>query len=93
MKKTLKNDDIVRIIREEWDRKYLQLCEKMDVHVKQNGETQKDVVSVGLKVKKSNTKQLYTVRSLSPNEVELETPEKQKFTITREELGKDYEIA
>jgi hypothetical protein len=93
MNRKLKSSDILRILREEWTKKHEVLRERIDLDFAPKDGSNEDIISAGLKVKQSKTGQLYTVHAISNNDIELETPEKELFTITREELGTDYDIA
>jgi len=98
--KKLDDDEIIRVIREEWNRKLRELTEKIDLMMtaKVDGES-KDVISPGLKVRskgKNKPNLLYTVEEIGPvtvalSYVDLNGKEKMIY-IKREELEKKYEL-
>lgn len=102
--KKLEESDIIRIMREEWDAKVAALAETVEVVLQGDVEgKEKTLISKGLKVwskiPPSSSKKgddhdrkgyLYTVYSVSPNQVELETPEGETFPVSKEELESSY---
>jgi len=93
----LKESDVLRIMREEWNRKISLLTEeKIDIDVKakvKKKESEKIVISPELKVLHSKSGIRYTVDSISPNEVILRTPEGDLFNVTTAALEDEYEVA
>lgn len=88
--KTLTDEDIIRIIREEWDKRLTRLTEKIQSTSK---TTDDSIVSQGLKVTHKESGIRYTVDSVGKNDCILLTPEGEKFILDKDELEKDYEIS
>lgn len=94
--KVLKESDILRIMREEWNKKVFSLQEKkieLDVKAKVKKGTEKIVISPELKVLHSKSGIRYTVDSIGPKEVILRTPEGKLFNVTTKALEDEYEVA
>ena len=91
--KKLVDEDIIRLMREEWDAKLRKLEETVDAALKGkvDGE-EKFLISPDLKLRHKKTQFLYTVISVSPREVVLCTPEGKEFMIDADTLEKEYEI-
>lgn len=89
--KKLTEADVIRMMNEEWDKKVFALVEKLDVamSVKVDGED-KQVLSPDLKVKHKASGILYTIVSVSPQDVILKTPEGEQFIVDADELEHDY---
>ena len=103
--KKLEESDIIRIMREEWDAKVAALAEAVEVALTGDVDgKERPLISPGLKVwskvsprdvegddaKKDSRGYLYTVHSVSPKQVELETPEGKIFPVSNEELENSY---
>jgi len=91
--KTLNEQDIIRIMREEWNAKIAALTEDVDLAYKSKvGEQEKEVISKDLKVRHKKSQILYTVVSVGPRDAVLKTPEGDEFLIDKDELEKSYEL-
>ena len=101
--KKLTESDIIRIMREEWDAKVLRLSEDVDAVLQGKiGGKDKMLLSPQIKLKHNGSKLLYTVVSVSPeevvlkaydeNEVEGAPPKEKCFTVDKETLEKEYVI-
>lgn len=91
--KKLEESDIIRIMREEWNAKLVQLSETVDAVFKGkvDGEN-KVLLSPELKLRHKKSQFLYTVVSVGPKDAILMTPEGKRFIVDKEELEKEYEI-
>lgn len=91
--KKLQEEDIIRIMREEWQNKVSKLSEDVDLtfKTKVDGE-EKDVISKDLKVRHKKSQILYTVVSVSPSDIILKTPEGEDFLLDKETLEDEYEL-
>lgn len=91
--KNLTESDIVQIIREEWGLKVKKFYESVDAVItgKVDGK-EALLISQGLKVRHKKTQLLYTVAKVEAHDVILKTPEGKMFSISKDELEKDYEI-
>lgn len=91
--RTLQEADIIRIMREEWDRKVQRLMEDAkDVGLKVDTAGEDDIISPELKVIHKDSRIRYTVDSVGPRDIILRTPEGEKFLIDKETLEKEYEL-
>lgn len=101
--KNLSEADIIKMMQEEWDAKVAKLSEEVDLlfKTKVDGE-EKSVIGPGLKlrnkVKKADGKgkgargYLYTVISVGPRDIVLQSPEGKNFIVDNETLEKEYEL-
>lgn len=91
--KKLEENDIIQMMREEWNAKVTALTEAVDAVLKGkvDGE-EKTLLAPDLKLRHKKTQLLYTVVSVGPRDVVLRTPEGKKFLINSEEIEKDYEL-
>lgn len=91
--KKLKEEDVIRLMREEWSARVKKLTEDVDVvlnsPVGKQGE--KEVISPGLKVRHKKSQLRYTVKSVSPRDLILLTPEGEEFLVDAGEVD-DYEL-
>lgn len=91
MSKSLDEKVILEMTREEWEKRVSNLIESIDTVFKtKNGD--KNLISPNLKVKHKKSKILYTVDSVSSNDVILRTPEGKKFLVDKEPFEQDYEL-
>ena len=91
--KTLNEQDIIRIMREEWNTKIAALTEDVDLAYKSKvGEEEKEVISKDLKVRHKKSQILYTVVSVGPRDAVLKTPEGDEFLIDKDTLEDEYEL-
>lgn len=92
--KQLKDADVIRIMKEEWDSRVVLLSERVDLTLHANVAGDKvPVISPGLKVKHKGSQFLYTVNSVGPRDVVLKTPEGEKFLVNADAFEKDYELS
>lgn len=91
--KPLTEADVLKIMREEWDKKVSTLSEAIDMVMtaKTDGK-QKLVVTPELKVRHKKSQIRYTVSSVGPRDVILRTPEGDEFIVDATELERDYEL-
>lgn len=93
--KKLQEQDVIRIIREEWNAKISLLTEEIDLAIKAKGSKEKEeslVVAPGLKVLHAKSGIRYTVDSVSPRDVILLTPEGEQFYVNADEFEENYKI-
>jgi len=91
--KNLTEADIIRVMREEWQAKVTALSEEVDLTFKSkvDGED-KEVISQDLKIRHKKSQLLYTVVSVSSNDIVLKTPEGEEFLLDKEQLEDEYEL-
>ena len=91
--KNLKQEDVIRIMREEWQAKTKALREQVDIVVnsKVSGENS-PVISPDLKVRHKKSQIRYTVVSVGPRDIILKTPEGDQFLVDKETLEGEYEL-
>jgi len=89
--KILTEVDIIRIMREEWQKKVDALTEDVNVamNAKVDGE-KKNVIAPELKVKHKKSGLLYTIDSISMNDVVLRAPKGTKFIIDVSTFEDEY---
>jgi hypothetical protein len=90
--RTLKEEDIIRLMREEWARGVAALTEKVDMVLNapvEKGGDELPVLSPQLKVRHKASQLRYTIASVGPRDVILLTPEGEKFIVD----GADFEDA
>lgn len=103
--KKLNDAVVLRLMREEWNAKVRVLSENVDLALRSKVDGKEStIVDSGLKLRHKKSQLLYTVVSVSPDEVELcaynspradsqdQQPEVVKFLVDRDTLEKDYEI-
>lgn len=92
--KTLKADDVIRVMREEWQVRVNELSEQVDLVMNSKIESsEKDpVISPELKVRHKKSQIRYTVSSVGPRDLILRTPEGEEFIVDKEELENSYEL-
>lgn len=75
--KTLKSEDIIRVMREEWVAGVTRLAEKVDLmmNAKVDDDGKQPIIAPGTKVKHKKSGLLYTVQSVSPRDVILLPPD------------------
>ena len=91
--KKLQEEDILKIMREEWNAKVSALSEEVDItfKAKVDGEN-KEVISQDLKVRHKKSQILYTVSSVGPRDVILKTPEGEEFLLDKDKFEDEYEL-
>jgi len=91
--KKLQEEDIIRIMREEWRDKVVKLSEEVDLtfNAKVDGK-EAEVISKDLKIRHKKSQILYTVVSVSPKDIILKTPEGEDFMLDKETLEDEYEL-
>lgn len=92
--KTLKPDDVLRVLREEWAAKKRALVEKMGLkaNIPLDGGSKEPVITSGLKVRHEGSNLLYTVSSIGDEDVILKSPEGDEFLIDVAALERDYNL-
>ena len=91
--KILSESDILRMMREEYDLKLERILSEINTAPFPGQENDRDsVVSPDLKVRHDKTNLLYTVDSVSPNDVTLRSPEGDRFTVDADEFEKEYNL-
>ena len=95
--KTLKANDVIRVMREEWSAGVKRLTEKVDLmmNAKVDKEGEIPIISPGTKVKHKHSGLLYTVMSVSPRDVILLPPDSDdeaKFLVNKDEFEKSYHL-
>lgn len=89
--RTLTESDVIAMFREEWDRK---LAEAMSAVFKTDGGTQAaTALSPELKLRHKKSRYKYTIDAVSAREAVLRTPEGKKFSVDKETLENEYELA
>lgn len=91
MTKQLIEQDIIDIMREEWQIKITNLRETIDLLFKTK-EGEKILLSPELKLIHTKSGIRYTVTSVGPKDVILRTPEGEEFIVDAEILEKEYEL-
>lgn len=91
--KTLSENDIIELFREEWDKKLRELDAQLGMCFEGDTMDAKASISAGLKLKHKKSGLKYTVDSVGPSDVVLKNPEGKKFTIDQEELQSNYELS
>lgn len=86
---------VLRVFREEWQRRKDALREELGVIYKPEGEgdVQKPAISPGLKIKHKKSGTLCTVQSVGTSGVILQKPEGGSFLVSAEDLEKKFELA
>lgn len=91
--KVLTEEDVIRTMREEWDKRVATLMETVDVTMHANVDgNENQILSPGLKVIHKDSGIRYTVDSVASRNVVLMTPEGEKFLIDGAELEQGYEL-
>ncbi len=86
--RNLTEADVIRVMREEWDKKVTALSETVDIALnsKVGKEGEKPVLAPELKVMHKQSGIRYTVDSVGPRDIILRTPEGDKFLVDKETL-------
>lgn len=93
--KTLGHEDVILIMREEWNKRVAVLAEKVDLSLTgkvTKGAGEKLLLSPELKVIHDSSGLKYTIDSVSPRDVILRTPEGEKFLVNADELEREYSL-
>ena len=93
--KKLQESDVLRIMREEWQKKVKKLTEIVDIELKTNVKkdgNDKQILSPELKVLHKKSGIRYTIDSVGSKDIILRTPENEKFLIDNEQLEADYQL-
>lgn len=92
--RTLTEADVIRVMREEWDKRAAALAETVDLTLsaKTRDGGEQLVISPELKVMHKDSGIRYTVDSVGPRDVILRTPEGEKFLVDKETLEAEYEL-
>lgn len=93
-----KDNDIIRLMREEWNAKMAALEEEVDLMFNAKvDDDKKSVISPGLKLKSKDEKVLYKVTAVSIRGVDLRPPDgpedgSKDFFVDKDTLEKNYEL-
>lgn len=92
--KTLKANDVIRVMREEWQARLAALSEQVDLvmNSKVTSGEKDPVISPELKVRHKKSQIRYTVSSVGPRDLILRTPEGEEFIVDKETLESEYEL-
>lgn len=92
--RALREADVIRVMREEWDAKVSRLAETVDVvmNSKVDGGGKQPVISPELKVRHKDSQIRYTVHSVGPRDVILRTPEGDNFLVDADDFESSYEL-
>jgi len=92
--KTLKANDVIRVMREEWQARLAALSEQVDLvmNSKVTSGEKDPVISPELKVRHKKSQIRYTVSSVGPRDLILRTPEDEEFIVDKETLEKEYQL-
>lgn len=88
----LTEQEIISLIREEWDRKVTTITEGLKLAAQVKGEKQ-PLIAPELKIVHKASGIRYTVDSVSMRNAVLRNPEGEKFVVDEKELNSEYEIA
>ena len=89
---TLNEGDIIRLLREEYDRKIQEVMDELDVFVNLGKLGKTNVLSPGLKVRENESGLLYTIVAVTPDGCTLQSTEGEEFRVDNSELEKRYEL-
>lgn len=93
--RNLTEADVIRVMREEWDRKVTALAETVNIALNSkvgDGSGEQPVLAPELKVMHKKSGIRYTVDSVGPRDIILRTPEGEKFLVDKETLEAEYEL-
>lgn len=93
--RTLKEEDVIRLMREEWARGVAALAEKVDMVLNapvEKGGDELPVLSPQLKVRHKASQLRYTIASVGPRDVILLTPEGEKFIVDGADFENSYQL-
>lgn len=89
--KILTERAIIELMREAYEQHLTDLME-LDASPYQGQGESETVLDVGLKVRHKKTNLLYTIIQLGIEDVMLQTPDGEKFTLSKKELEKEYRL-
>lgn len=92
--KTLKPEDVIRVMKEEWQARLRGLSEQVDLvmNSKVEGNAKDPIISPELKVRHKKSQIRYTVSSVGPRDLILRTPEGEEFLVDKAELESEYQL-
>ncbi len=93
--RNLTEADVIRVMREEWDRKVVALAETVEITLNSkvgDGNSEQPILSPELKVMHRDSGIRYTISSVGPRDVILRTPEGEEFLVDADEMEKSYEL-
>jgi hypothetical protein len=92
--KELREEDVLRLMREEWDAGVQALTEKVDMVMNAvvDGDEKAPVIAPELKVRHKKSQIRYTVSSVGPRDTILRTPEGEHFLVGKDEFEDQYEL-
>ena len=91
MTKKLTEQDVIQMMREEWQSKVDNLRETINLMFK-TGDDKETVLSDELKIVHTKSGIRYTVSSVGPRDVVLRTPEGEEFIVDGETIEKEYHL-
>lgn len=93
--KALRDEDVIGMMREEWEAGVRALSEQIDMvmnaPVTNKGDDQ-PVLAQGLKVRHKDSGLRYTVDSVGPHDVILTTPEGETFLVDGPDFEEEYQL-
>lgn len=95
MMRNLTEADVIRVMREEWDKKISTLSETVEIALNSkvgDGSGEQPILSPELKVMHKTSGIRYTVDSVGPRDIILRTPENEKFLVDKDTLESEYEL-
>lgn len=90
MPKQLTEVEIIRIIREEWDKRVSAALIELKASLSSG---KKEILSPELKVRHAKSGIRYTIDSIGPNDVILRTPEGKQILVGKDVLENEYEVS
>lgn len=93
-----KDNDFIRLMREEWKAKMAALQEEVDLMLNATvDDSKKPIISKGLKIRSKDEQILYKVTAVSVRGVDLRPPEgpedgSKDFFVDKDTLEKNYEL-
>lgn len=97
MQKQVDDKTILRIMREEWQKRKTTLMTENSVLLEKESKDVEDIsfetVSIGLKIKQKESGVLFTVHKVSPGSVTLRSPEGALSVIPNYTLETEFELA
>lgn len=93
--RNLTEADVIRVMREEWDKKVATLTETVEIALNSkvgDGGGEQPILAPELKVMHKKSGIRYTVDSVGPRDIILRTPENDKFLVDKDTLEDEYEL-
>lgn len=86
------DEQLVRIMREEYSKILSDLVEDIDMHVRNSKGDAKNVIAPELRVRNKKTGYVFTVDSVSPRSVTLRSPDGELISVNQHTLEDEYEL-